>query len=56
MDTQPYEKDVKKIEEIMVSVSILPFYGSIALVILARPNGVLRRSEASVSQKLAEGS
>lgn len=34
MDTQPYEKDVKKIREIVVSVSILPFYGSIALVIV----------------------
>ncbi len=33
MDTQPYEKDVKTMREIMASVSILPFYGSIALVI-----------------------
>ena len=35
MDTQPYEKDVKKMWEIMLSVSILSFYGSIALVIVA---------------------
>lgn len=34
MDTQPYEKDVKKTREIVASVSILPFYGSIALVIV----------------------
>lgn len=34
MDTQPYEKDVKKMGEIIVSVSILPFYGSIVLVIV----------------------
>ena len=34
MDTQPYEKDVKEMQEIMISVSILPFYGSIALVIM----------------------
>ncbi len=34
MDTKPYEKDVKKTREIMLSVSILPFYGSIALVVL----------------------
>lgn len=34
MDTQPYEKDVKKTREMMLSVSILPFYGSIALVIV----------------------
>lgn len=34
MDTQPYEKDVKEMREIMFSVSILPFYGSIALVVV----------------------
>lgn len=34
MDTQPYENDVKKMREIMLSVSILPFYGSTALVIV----------------------
>lgn len=34
MDTQPYEKDVKEMWEIMASVSIFAFYGSIALVIL----------------------
>ncbi len=34
MDTQPYEKDVKKMREMMLSVSVLPFYGSIALVIV----------------------
>jgi hypothetical protein len=34
MDTQPYEKDVKKTQKIMASASILPFYESIALVIV----------------------
>jgi hypothetical protein len=34
MDTQPYEKDVEQIAQIMASVSILTFYGSIALVIV----------------------
>jgi len=34
MDTQPYEKDVKSMPEIMASVGILPFYGPIALVIV----------------------
>jgi hypothetical protein len=34
MDTQPYEKDVKKSQKIMASASILPFFGSIALVIV----------------------
>jgi len=34
MDTQPYEKHVKEIWKIILSVSILPFYGSIALVIV----------------------
>lgn len=34
MDTQPYEKDVKKMRETMASVSILPFYGPIAVVIV----------------------
>lgn len=34
MNTQPYEKDVKKMRKMMLSVSVLPFYGSIALVIV----------------------
>jgi hypothetical protein len=34
MDTQPYEKDVKKMQKITASASILPLYGSIALVIV----------------------
>lgn len=34
LDTQPYEEDAKKLGEIMLSVSILPFYGSIVVVVV----------------------
>ena len=34
LDTQPYEKDVQKLIRIMFSVSILPFYGFIAVVVV----------------------
>ncbi len=34
LDTQPYKRDVEKPAKIVFSISILPFYGAIALVIV----------------------